>query len=240
VAFAAAPAGVGLPARSRDQGGDGVHAHRPGVGWHPPVGRDLQYVAQAVLAHGAAQVRVGAVDLVAGHPGRRRAGLHRAADHRSGERRLGRELDLVRDAGLPAALLVLGPRPRQVERAVDQRMAAARSVGEEDRDLGVLDPSRGAGVLPLHPDRLLALLQIAGLVHHQHRARISEGVGDVAAQIIAHRVGVPLRTGQQMLQAVRGQVTAVLGDRPAVLAIQTGSSYLRWGARDTPGADAVS
>jgi hypothetical protein len=39
-----------------------------------------------------------------------------------------------------------------------------------DRDLGVLDPPGGAGVLALHPDRLAALLEIAGLVDDQRTA----------------------------------------------------------------------
>jgi hypothetical protein len=66
----------------------------------------------------------------------------------------------------------------------------AGGVGEEHRDLGVLDPPGGAGVLALHPDRMGALLQIAGLVD-QHRVGVGEGVGGVAAQVIAHRIGVP-------------------------------------------------
>jgi hypothetical protein len=40
---------------------------------------------------------------------------------------------------------------------------------QQDHDLGMLDPARSAGVLALDPDGLGALLQIAGLVHHQHR-----------------------------------------------------------------------
>jgi hypothetical protein len=67
-----------------------------------------------------------------------------------------------------------------------------------------------------------ALLQVPGLVHDQDRARIGERVDHVAAQIITHQIGVPPRSGQQMLQPVRGQIATMLGDRPAILTIQPG------------------
>jgi hypothetical protein len=66
-------------------------------------------------------------------------------------------------------------------------------VSEVDRDLGVLDPSGGAGVLALDPDRISALLEVSGLVHDQHRVAVTERADDVVAQVIAHPVGVPAR-----------------------------------------------
>lgn len=45
----------------------------------------------------------------------------------------------------------------QVELAVDQCVPDPAGV---DRDLGVLDPPGGAGVLALHPDRAHAFLQV--------------------------------------------------------------------------------
>jgi hypothetical protein len=99
---------------------------------------------------------------------------------------------------------------------------AGAGVGQVDRDLGVLDPSGGAGVLALHPDRPVALLQVACLVEHQHRIRITELPDDVVAQVLAHPVGVPPGPGEQVLHAVRIAVARVLGDRPAVLARQIG------------------
>jgi hypothetical protein len=50
---------------------------------------------------------------------------------------------------------------------------------------------------------------------------ITEGIDDVAAQIITNRFGVPSRPRQQMLQAVWRDRPAVLGNRPAILAVQT-------------------
>jgi hypothetical protein len=141
-------------------------------------------------------------------------------DHRRGERWLGREPDAVRNSGLLATLGVLGPGTRQIQGTVDQRVPAPGGVGQIHRDLGVLDSPGGAGVLPLHPDRVLALLQIARLIHHEHRVGLGERVDNVAAQVITHRVGVPARPSKQILQRVRSPVTAMLGDRPAVLALQ--------------------
>jgi hypothetical protein len=53
-------------------------------------------------------------------------------------------------------------------------VTAGAGIGQIDRDLGVLDSPGGTGVLALHPDRAHALLQIAGLVDHQHRVGVSQ------------------------------------------------------------------
>ena len=104
-----------------------------------------------------------------------------------------------------------------MQRPVDQPMPGAAGVRQPHGDLGVLDPPGGAGVVPLPPDRGGALLQITGLVHHQDRVRVGELLNDVAADVVADRVGVPDRPGQQMLHAVRAGLASVFGDRPAVL-----------------------
>ena len=105
------------------------------MGRHAAVGGDLQHVAQPELTHGGAQERIGAVDLVAGHPAGRHAGLDGADEHRDGQRRLGRKRDVGGHPSCRAALLVVGPRARQVQGAVDQGMPAAGGVGHEHRDL---------------------------------------------------------------------------------------------------------
>jgi hypothetical protein len=65
-----------------------------------------------------------------------------------------------------------------------------------------------------------SLRDVAGL-DDQDRASVAEGVDDVIAQIIADRISVPARPCQQVLQPIRSGCTAVLGDRPAILAVQT-------------------
>jgi len=221
-ALAAGATGVPLPGRVGHRRSELVDAPGAGVRGHPPVRRDLHNVAEPVAADRLAQQRIRAVDLVPGDPRCRHTCGHRPGDHRRGKRGLGRELDAVRDARLAAALSVGGPGSRQVQGAIDEGMSTPRRVGQIHRDLGVLDPPGRAGVLPLHPDRVLALLQITGLVNHQDRVRLAERLDHVAAQIVTNAVGVPLRARQQMLQAVRGHTAALLRDRPAVLAVQPG------------------
>jgi hypothetical protein len=97
---------------------------------------------------------------------------------------------------------------------------AAGGVREIDRDLRVLDPARGAGVLALHPDGVFAHLQIAGLVHDQHRVRFAQVIGDEPAQIRGHAVGIPDRPVKQVLHRVRAGQPGVLGDAPTGLARQ--------------------
>jgi isopentenyl diphosphate isomerase/L-lactate dehydrogenase-like FMN-dependent dehydrogenase len=62
-----------------------------------------------------------------------------------------------------------------------------------------------------------ALLQIPGLVHHQHRVLAAEPGDHIGAQVITDPVVIPARLGQQMLQPVRRAVADMLGDRPAIL-----------------------
>ena len=167
-------------------------------------------------------------------PGRRRRPRRRPPTPRARRPATARVIIAVASAGLVANPMLAGRRPRRTGPGprsrtsagtgpVDQRVPAPGGVGQEHRDLGVLDPPRSAGVLALHPDRVHALLHVAGLVDHQHRVRVAEGVDDIAAQIVADRVGVPLRAGTADAAARPGSgIAAMLGDRPAVLAIQPG------------------
>jgi hypothetical protein len=82
---------------------------------------------------------------------------------------------------LGAAIRIGGPRPGQVKLPVDHRVPAPAGVTEVDGDLGVLDPAGGAGVLPLHPDGVPALLQITGLVDDQDPVGGAEVLDDEAA-----------------------------------------------------------
>jgi len=98
----------------------------------------------------------------------------------------------------------------------------AAGVHQVDGDLGVLDPAGGAGVLALHPNGRRPLLEIPGLVHHQDRLGVAEVLHHIGAYVVADRVVVPHRPGEQVLHAVGAGVPGVLGDRPAVLARQIG------------------
>jgi hypothetical protein len=99
-------------------------------------------------------------------------------------------------------------------------MPGRGGIRQVDGDLGVVDLAGGAGVLALHSDRSGALLEVAGLVDHQHRTRVTEVVDQVVPDVVADGVLVPDRSSQQVLQAVRRGLAGVLGDRPAVLSWQ--------------------
>jgi hypothetical protein len=101
-------------------------------------------------------------------------------------------------------------------------MPAAAGVDQVDPDLGVLDAPGGAGVLAFDPDGLGALLEVAGLVHHQHRLVLAQVLDHVVAEVVADLVVVPHRPGEQVLHPVGVGVAGVLGERPAVLARQIG------------------
>ncbi len=219
--------GVFLPGMCRDQRGQRIDADRAGMGGHAPVGRNRHHVAQSVASNGCAQSWVGSIDFVAGHPPRGYSGGHRALDQCCRQRWFGRETPLVGgDSGIGAAFMVVGPAARKVQSPVDQRVPTRGRIRQIHRHLGVLDAARGTAVLALHPDAVHALLDVTGLVDHQDRTRVTERIDDVIAQIVADIVGVPAGPCQQMLQPIGGGITAVLGDRPAILAVQ---------ARDHPG-----
>jgi threonine dehydrogenase-like Zn-dependent dehydrogenase len=56
----------------------------------------------------------------------------------------------------------------------------------------------------------------AGGGWHQHRVRIAEVLKEVVPDVVADCVGIPDRTGEQVLHAIRGGVPGVLGQGPAV------------------------
>ena len=62
-------------------------------------------------------------------------------------------------SGGPAPGRIRSPGPGQVKRPVDERAPGRGGIGQVDCDLGVLGPSRGAGVLPLHPAVMMPFLR---------------------------------------------------------------------------------
>ena len=109
-----------------------------------------------------------------------------------------------------------------------------RGVGEEDADLGVLDPPGGAGVLPRHAGRLGALLEEPGLVEDQDRLGVAEALDDVTPEVVADRVGVPFGPAYEVLDAVGVGVADRLGELPGVLALDGAEQA------DEVGPDAVA
>jgi hypothetical protein len=70
-------------------------------------------------------------------------------------------------------------------------MAAPARVAEEHRDLAVLHPPRGAGILALYAGTGRALLDVACFIHDQDRIRAGQVLHDVGPHIVADRIGVP-------------------------------------------------
>jgi hypothetical protein len=171
--LAATPGRKPLPRTFRQPGRQVDRRSGPDPGDDLMVLRDRQDVAEAGLAQMPAQLGIGAVDLVCGHPGGGNPRVQRVADHGLSQRGLGREPDLGRNPGSGHQLDIAGPGLRQIQRPIHQRMPLVRltaGVGQVDRDLRTLDPPRGAGVLALHPDRGGALLQVPGLIDQQDPA----------------------------------------------------------------------
>src|SRR6266508_1116888 len=56
--------------------------------------------------------------------------------------------------------------------------------------------------LALDPDSGGALLEVAGLVDDQHRLGVAQVLGDIVAEVVAHLVFVPYRSGEQVLHPV--------------------------------------
>ncbi len=180
-----------------------------------------------MAADGGAQRGVGAVDLVGGDPRRGHLSGDCAGEQRTRQRGFGRETPFSGgDCGALAAIGILRPGLGQVQGAVDQGVPAWGGIAQIHRDLGVLDAPGGAGVLALHPDRMRPLFHVAGFIEDQDGVEVAEGVNNIVTQVVTDRVSVPFRPRQQMLQAVGGGIATVLGNRPAILAVQ---------ARDHPG-----
>lgn len=218
----AVPLGAGsgrqlLPGPPGHLRGQGVGAELPGTGGDFGRAGDGEHVADLAFFKRGPQLRVAAVDLVAGGPAHAVPGVKEPADHAGGQFRLGREDAVLGQTCGPAAVRIARPRARDVQLPVHCRVSAAACVDEVDGDLGVFDPPGGAGVLTLDTDGVGALLHVPGLVDHQHRVLVVEVLQDVLAHVVAHAVGIPLGPAEQVLHAVRGGLPGPLGDAPAVL-----------------------
>jgi hypothetical protein len=163
-----------------------------------------------------------AVDGVGDDPRRCHTGVQRPLQHLLGEHGFGPHRDVVGDTGLFASRPVVGPLGGQVQLPVEEGVPPPGGVGQKHAHLAVLDPSGRARVLALDAHALRALLEKAGLVDDQHPRVVRQPVDDVGAQIVAHRIGVPGGTPQQVLHAVRRGVPRHFGHLPAVLALGDG------------------
>jgi hypothetical protein len=66
-----------------------------------------------------------------------------------------------------------------------------------------------------------ALLEEAGLIHHQHPTRVAQVLDHIVAQVVADLVSVPAGMVEQPLHPIRSGVAGLLGQLPAVLAVRS-------------------
>ncbi len=67
-----------------------------------------------------------------------------------------------------------------------------------------------------------ALLDEAGLVHREHRLWVAQCLDEVPPQIVAHGVRIPEIAVEHALDAPRVAVAGLLGQLPAILALDLG------------------
>ena len=165
------------------------------------------------------QLAVAAVDLVPGKPTERDTRIRCPLQHQLRQLRLGPEYRILRHPGLPPPLPVLGPYLGQVQFPVQQRPAPGAGIGQENANLTVLDPSRRAAVLTLHPNGLAALLEKPGLVYHQNPTGVAQMLHNIVPEVIPDQVRIPPVVVQQALHSIGSGVARLLRQLPAVLSL---------------------
>jgi hypothetical protein len=93
--------------------------------------------------------------------------------------------------------------------------------------------SAGAAILHLHACRVLPPLRKARLINGHHGSLSAELLQGVGTQVIAHAVGVPDRLGEQALHPVGCGFAGLLGQLPAVFALDGTEQALQVGQRPT-------
>ena len=182
-------------------------------------GADGQDVPHAQGAERPAQAAP-AVHFVSGHEGGADAALVRSLQQRPGQFGLGREHHLPGHPGQFPVLLVGRAGLGQVQRPVDQGVAAGCGEGQGHGYLAQRDTARGAAVLAGRTHRIRRRLLIGGLVHDQDRGPVIEPGNSPGRCRIQDLLVVPGRPGQQMLQPVRATVPDRLGEAPAIVILQ--------------------
>ena len=128
-------------------------------------------------------------------------------------------------------LPILGPGLGQIEPTVDERLAETAGIADKDAHLAILYPSRRAGILTPHADRVDALLQEAGLVDHQDAVLGAQRLHRVIADNIPQAIGRPGTAPQKRLHPIGALKTRLLRHQPAGLALDTGQKTLQEGTR---------
>src|SRR5829696_775542 len=131
--------------------------------------------------------------------------------HLFGQLGLGAHPDLLWHSASLAALLVMSPLLGQIQLPVDESLTPKGGIGQKHPDLAVLRLAGGAGVLALDPDALLALLDEARFIDDEDRTLLTQMLTHIASEIVAHGIGVPVGSTQQVLKAVGRSIARRLG-----------------------------
>jgi hypothetical protein len=148
----AVPARAAVPARRVDQAKRlvGAHLHLSGDG-ELEVAPDGEDIADAAGLEDLARLAAAPADLVAGRPGRLQPGVQDVPSLLPGDLALGREGVPGVEPGSAHALGIGDPLALHVQFPVGRCVSVRSGVAGVDRDDRVLDPARGAGVLPAGP-----------------------------------------------------------------------------------------
>ncbi|MDQ3951366.1 MAG: hypothetical protein M3279_00160, partial [Actinomycetota bacterium] len=126
------------------------------------------------------------------------------------------------DPYLLTTLPVLKPSLGHEEDAIDSGMTLGTGIAQEYSYLTVGNLAQGAAVLAGHPSRMFPLFDEPSLIHHQDSIRIPQLRHHVPAQVLSHRLMVPGVSLQDSLHPPGMAVARLLGQLPAVLALQVG------------------
>jgi hypothetical protein len=149
-----------------------------------------------------------AVALVGENGSSRNVRGNRAAQHPECELWLGLKGHVFGDPGLGAPGWIVGPTRRKVQLEIDWNVILRRRDREADTDLTIRDLTGGAGVLPLHADGMLPLLEEASVVDNPCPGNrgASQLLDRIAGGVQPHRVIVPCGVGDEVEESLVSSV----------------------------------
>src|SRR5690606_8229033 len=179
--------------------------------------RDRQHMGLFPFLKPQSQAAAIAINTVAGHPRGLHAAVKGTCQHLARQGWLSGKRIVGRDARSRTAFWVVRPSLWQIEFPVDQRVAVPAGISQEDTYLAILNATSRAAVLTGNPGRVATFLQKTGLINNQHSLLITQIVEDILPQLIADTIGIPKRTAEQMLNAIRRRLAKRFGQPPAIL-----------------------
>src|SRR5207302_487305 len=107
-------------------------------------------------------------------------------------------------------------------------MALGTRIGQKHPNLAIFNATGCPAILACYPRRMLALFEKSCLIDDQHGLRGPQMLDHIGPQIVTERIGVPLRSSQQMLDPIRGGLAVDFSDLPAVFALYRAEEARRY------------